>query len=153
VYDSSEDEEKGKQEAVERKEAEETSIADSQEQEEASISLETAEAESPISAPSQISTCCLLADVAIHSLTSSETELNGRQGVCVDVCCTSMCVNVQHIRSGLMTSMPKRWLVQLPEGRQIWVAPENLTLICSNAACRVNLLQPLLKCSKCKVAL
>jgi len=153
MKDVQEVEAKGKQEAVERKEAEEASIADSQEQEEASISLETAEAESPISAPSQISTCCLLADVAIHSLTSSETELNGRQGVCVDVCCTSMCVNVQHIRSGLMTSMPKRWLVQLPEGRQIWVAPENLTLICSNAACRVNLLQPLLKCSKCKVAL
>jgi hypothetical protein len=130
MKDVQEVEEEGEQEPVQRKEAEEASMAVSQE--EASISLEAAEAESPY----------LLADVAVHSLTS-QTELNGCQGVCVDV---------KHISSGLMTSMTKRWLVQLPEGRQFWAKPENLTLVCSNAACKATLLPPLLKCSQCKVA-
>jgi hypothetical protein len=120
-------EEKGKQEIVERKEAEEASMAVSKE--EASISLEASEPELDL----------LLADVAVHSLTAA-TEFNGRQGFCVDV---------KHTSSEPMT---KRWLVQLPEGRQFWAKPENLTLICSNAACRANLLPPLFKCSQCKVA-
>ena len=107
--------------------------------EEASISLEAAEAEPPRRLADAVGLDMLLADVAVHSLTS-ETQLNGRQGVCVDV---------KHISSGLMT---KQWLVQLPEGRQFWAKPENLTLVCSNAACRANMLPPLLKCSQCKVA-
>ena len=130
-------EEKGIQEGVEGKDAEEASMAVSKD--EASISLETAEAESPRRLADAVELDMLLTDVAFHSLTS-ETELNGRQGVCVDV---------EHISSGLMT---KRWLVQLPEGRQFWAKPENLTLVRSNAACRANLLPALLKCSQCKVA-
>ena len=68
-------EEKGKQEAVARKEAEQASMTVSEEED-------------------AVESDMLLADVAVHSLTS-ETELNGRQGVCVDV---------EHISSGLMTS-------------------------------------------------
>ena len=130
MKDVQEVEEEVKQEPGQRKEAEEAAMTVSQE--EASISLETAE----------LNQNMLLADVAVHSLTT-ETELNGRQGVCVDV---------KHISSGLMTSVTKRWLVQLPEGRQFWAKPENLTLVCSNAACKATLLPPLLKCSQCKVA-
>jgi hypothetical protein len=129
-----EDEKKGKQEP---KRAEEASMAVSEE--EASISLEAAEPKSPRRLADVVECDMLLADVVVHSLTS-ETELNGRHGVCVDV---------KHISSGLMT---KQLLVHLPEGREFWAKPENLTLVCSNAACRVNLLPPLLKCSQCKVA-
>ena len=79
-------------------------------------------------------------DWTVHSL-PSETGLNGLPG---------MCTGLQMVR-GVDSSIEKHWLVQLPDGRKISLKNENLTLVCSNAVCRANLLPPLLKCAKCKV--
>jgi hypothetical protein len=81
-----------------------------------------------------------LSDVAIHSL-PAETGLNGLPGV----------LSGLEIIRGVDSSIENHWLVQLPDGRKISLKNGNLTLVCSNAACRANLLPPLLKCAKCKV--
>jgi len=86
------------------------------------------------------STLNALADVAIHSL-PAETGLNGLPGV----------LSGLQIIMGVDSSIENHWLVQLPDGRKISLKNENLTLVCANAACRANLLPPLLKCAKCKV--
>ena len=82
----------------------------------------------------------MLADVVLHSLTS-ETDLNGLHGECV---------GLRH--KGSLDSSEMRWLVKLESDfREVFIKPGNLTLVCSNAACRAHLLPPLLKCARCKV--
>ena len=90
--------------------------------------------------------------------TLSFDDEKGRYSVELDGTCDSYMIktcNLSRDNESATISremIKKRWVVELePDGGQVLIKPENLTIVCSNADCRKNLVPPILKCLRLKV--